>query len=110
MRARAGHRGRLAIVGRGPLPIQIINESRKQVILGNMKASVAADAGQLTNATTLVGAMDPGGYFPLDATQQAAREAAASTGGPAASYPKRESLAFALDAKVHATYRIAAGG
>jgi uncharacterized repeat protein (TIGR01451 family) len=49
----------------GPLPIQITNLSRKATVLGNMKASVAAD-GEITNASTLVGAMDAGGYFTLD--------------------------------------------
>jgi hypothetical protein len=50
----------------GALPIQIVNQSRKATVLGNMKASVAS-GGTITNDTTLVGAMDPGGYFTLDA-------------------------------------------
>lgn len=50
----------------GALPIQITNLSRKAVVLGNLKANVAT-GGTLTNNTTLVGAMDPGGYFTLDA-------------------------------------------
>ncbi len=53
----------------GALPIQIVNQSRKSVVLGNMKASVADPSlGTLMNASTLVSAMDPGGYFTLDAT------------------------------------------
>jgi len=51
----------------GALPIQITNLSRKATILGNMKASVKT-GGQVQNDVTLVGAMDPGGYFTLDAT------------------------------------------
>jgi hypothetical protein len=50
----------------GLLPIQITNLSRKPVVLGNMKASVAS-GGTLTNDVTLVGAMDAGNYFTLDA-------------------------------------------
>ena len=50
----------------GALPIQITNLSRKPVVLGNLKANVKT-GGMLTNNTTLIGAMDPGGYFTLDA-------------------------------------------
>ncbi len=50
----------------GALPIQITNLSRKPVVLGNLKANVKS-GGMLTNNTTLIGAMDPGGYFTLDA-------------------------------------------
>jgi hypothetical protein len=50
----------------GLLPIQITNLSRKPTVLGNLKASVAS-GGQVTNNVTLVGAMDAGGYFTLDA-------------------------------------------
>ncbi len=50
----------------GPLPIQITNLSRKATILGNMKATVK-EGGQVTNNVTLIGGMDPGGYFTLDA-------------------------------------------
>ncbi|MDD5370339.1 MAG: hypothetical protein PHQ40_14745 [Anaerolineaceae bacterium] len=50
----------------GPLPLQITNLSRKQTVLGNLKATVKS-GGTISNNTTLVGAMDPGGYFTLDA-------------------------------------------
>lgn len=50
----------------GALPIQITNLSRKATVLGNMKASVAS-GGQVMNNTTLIGPMDAGGYFTLDA-------------------------------------------
>jgi hypothetical protein len=48
------------------LPLQIVNLGRKPTVLGNMK--VASETGQLNNNTTLVGALDAGGYFTLDAT------------------------------------------
>jgi hypothetical protein len=48
------------------LPLQIVNLGRKPTVLGNMKVSSAA--GQMNNNTTLVGALDAGGYFTLDAT------------------------------------------
>jgi hypothetical protein len=50
----------------GPLPIQITNLSRKLTVLGNMKASLAS-GGTISNDVTLVGAMDAGNYFTLDA-------------------------------------------
>jgi hypothetical protein len=50
----------------GALPIQITNLSRKQTVLGNMKATLAS-GGTITNGTTFIGAMDAGGYFTLDA-------------------------------------------
>ena len=46
------------------LPIQITNLSRKSVVLGNM--TVSTDSGDLQNNTSLVGSLDPGGYFTLD--------------------------------------------
>ena len=49
----------------GQLPIQVVNLGRKQVILGNMKAS--GEGAQFSNNTILVGALDVGGYFTLDA-------------------------------------------
>jgi hypothetical protein len=48
------------------LPLQIVNLGRKPTVLGNMK--VSSPTGQLSNNTTLVGALDAGGYFTLDAT------------------------------------------
>lgn len=48
------------------LPVQIVNLGRKSAVFGNM--TVSAPNGQLTNATIFVGPLEPGGYFPLDAT------------------------------------------
>jgi hypothetical protein len=47
------------------LPLQVVNLGRYSVILGNMR--VNADSGQLTNNSILVGTLEPGGYFTLDA-------------------------------------------
>jgi hypothetical protein len=47
------------------LPLQVVNLGRKSNILGNMK--VSGEGAQFTNNTILVGALDPGGYFTLDA-------------------------------------------
>ena len=47
------------------LPLQVVNLGRKAAILGNMR--VTAQGAQLTNNTTLVGALDTGGYYTLDA-------------------------------------------
>ncbi len=49
----------------GQLPLQVVNLGRKQVILGNMKAT--GEGAQFINNTILVGALDVGGYFTLDA-------------------------------------------
>jgi len=46
------------------LPLQITNLGRKTALLGNMKVSV--ENAELNNATMLVGALDPGGYYTLD--------------------------------------------
>ena len=48
------------------LPIQITNLGRKTIILGNMK--VTADNGIFENNVMLIGPLDAGGYFTLDAT------------------------------------------
>jgi len=48
------------------LPLQVVNLGRNSIVLGNMK--VSSDSGQFTNNTILVGTLDPGGYFTLDAT------------------------------------------
>lgn len=48
------------------IPLQIINLGRKSTVLGNM--TVSAPNGQLTNNTTLIGTLEAGGYFTLDAT------------------------------------------
>jgi len=50
----------------GLLPMQVVNLGRKSVILGNMR--VTAEGAQLTNNVVLVGALDLGGYYTLDAT------------------------------------------
>jgi len=47
------------------LPLQVTNLGRKTTVLGNM--IVTADNADLTNNTMLVGVLDPGGYFTLDA-------------------------------------------
>ena len=46
------------------LPLQITNLGRKSAILGNMK--VTAPDAELTNNTSLIGTLEPGGYFTLD--------------------------------------------
>ncbi len=48
------------------LPIQVVNLGRSSVVLGMMR--VEAPTGQLSNNSILVGTLDPGGYFTLDAT------------------------------------------
>lgn len=48
------------------LPLQIINLGRKSVVLGNMR--VTTSAGQLMDNTILIGPLDVGGYYTLDAT------------------------------------------
>ena len=47
------------------LPIQITNLGKKTTVLGNMK--VTANGADITNNVSLVGALDPGGYYTLDA-------------------------------------------
>lgn len=46
------------------LPLQVTNLGKKSSILGNMK--VTSNGGEVTNNVSLVGALDPGGYFTLD--------------------------------------------
>ena len=48
------------------LPLQVVNLGRNSVVLGNMR--VDADTGQLSNNSILVGALESGGYFTLDAS------------------------------------------
>jgi hypothetical protein len=48
------------------LPLQVVNLGRYSVILGNMR--VTAESGQFMNNSILVGTLEPGGYFTLDAT------------------------------------------
>jgi hypothetical protein len=46
------------------LPIQIVNLGKKSAVLGSMEVT---GPGLITNGTILVGNLDPGGYFTLDA-------------------------------------------
>lgn len=56
----------LLFVGQqGQLPIQVVNLGRKAVVLGTMKAT--GEFAQFSSNTILVGSLDIGGYFPLDA-------------------------------------------
>ncbi len=48
------------------LPLQIVNLGRKSVVLGSMK--VIAENAQLENNTVLVGPLEAGNYYTLDAT------------------------------------------
>ncbi len=48
------------------LPLQIVNLGRKSAVLGNMR--VEAVGAQLMNNVILIGALETGGYFTLDAT------------------------------------------
>jgi hypothetical protein len=48
----------------GTLPIQITNLSRKSVVLGNVK--VTSPNGEMMNNSSLVGSLDPGGYYTID--------------------------------------------
>lgn len=47
------------------LPLQVVNLGKKMSILGSMK--VTTTSGMLENAQSLVGALEAGGYFTLDA-------------------------------------------
>jgi len=47
------------------LPLQVVNLGRQTVVLGNL--TVTAVNAILENNTTLVGPLDPGGYYTLDA-------------------------------------------
>jgi len=47
------------------LPLQVTNLGKKSYVLGNMK--VTAEGADVTNNISLVGALDPGGYYTLDA-------------------------------------------
>jgi hypothetical protein len=46
------------------LPIQVVNLGRTAVVLGNM--TISAENAFMENNTTLVGPLDPGGYYTLD--------------------------------------------
>lgn len=49
----------------GPLPLQLINVGKSSTVFGNM--SVTAPGVELSNNTVFVGALESGGFFPLDA-------------------------------------------
>ena len=49
----------------GVLPLQVVNVGRKPAVLGTMKVDAAG--AQFSNNETLVGALDVGGYYTLDA-------------------------------------------
>lgn len=54
------------------LPLQVTNLGNKTSILGNMK--VTAENAEVMNNVSLVGALEPGGYYTLDATVLPAQE------------------------------------
>jgi len=56
--------GMLSAGEMGSLPIQITNLARKSVVLGNVK--ISSTNGEMTNNTSLVGSLDPGGYYTID--------------------------------------------
>ncbi len=47
------------------LPLQVVNLGRNSIVLGNMR--VNAGMGQFSNSSILVGTLESGGYFTLDA-------------------------------------------
>jgi hypothetical protein len=47
-----------------PLPIQIVNLGKRTAVLGNMR--ITSEDGMIENGNSLVGSLDPGGYFTLD--------------------------------------------
>ena len=49
----------------GALPIQVVNIGKRPVVLGNI--IVETDAGTVENGTGLVGSIDTGGYYTMDA-------------------------------------------
>ncbi len=49
----------------GSLPLQLVNTGRETVVFGNF--SVAAEGAELMNNAIFVGALESGGFFPLDA-------------------------------------------
>jgi len=48
------------------LPLQLVNLGRKSALLGNMK--VTGEGADFSNNVILIGNLDAGGFFPLDAT------------------------------------------
>ena len=49
----------------GPLPIQVVNLGKRLAVLGTLK--ITPENGTVENGTSLVGSLDSGGYFTLDA-------------------------------------------
>jgi hypothetical protein len=49
----------------GALPIQVVNLGKRLAVLGTLK--IASANGTIENGTSLVGSLDAGGYFTLDA-------------------------------------------
>jgi hypothetical protein len=49
----------------GGLPLQLVNTGRNSVVFGNF--TVTAEQAELFNNAIFVGALEPGGFFPLDA-------------------------------------------
>lgn len=49
----------------GGLPLQLVNTGRNSVVFGNF--TVTAENADLVNNAIFVGALEPGGFFPLDA-------------------------------------------
>jgi hypothetical protein len=49
----------------GMLPVQVVNLGRNSLILGRLE--VSAEGAEMLNASQLIGYLDPGAYFPLDA-------------------------------------------
>jgi hypothetical protein len=56
--------GPIFVMAPNTIPMQVVNLGRKSIVLGNM--TVTAENAELMNNTTLVGTLEPGGYFPLD--------------------------------------------
>ncbi|MCB9431329.1 MAG: IPT/TIG domain-containing protein [Ardenticatenaceae bacterium] len=50
----------------GPLPLQLVNGGKNTAVLGNF--SVNANGATFDNNTIFVGNVEPGGFFPFDAT------------------------------------------
>lgn len=50
----------------GMLPIQIVNVGKRLAVLGDVK--VTTSGGKVENGSSLIGSLDAGGYFTLDAT------------------------------------------
>jgi hypothetical protein len=49
----------------GALPIQVVNVGKRSAVLGNIK--IQTDSGTVENGTGLVGSIDAGGYYTMDA-------------------------------------------